>query len=161
MAEAMFRRYVGHEVRSAGVAAEEGEEASPGAVAALARLGLDVTAHRAQALSRTLVEWADLILTMTRRHKETVTSLFPTVSAKVFTLKEFAGGENEKQAGEDDRAPAAESAKAESPDAGRNAFDVADPFGQDEATYNACAAEIDALLVDVAKKLDSWPDMVE
>lgn len=143
MAEAIFKRHGGHEVRSAGVAADEGAEASPGAVAALKRKGLSLSAHRAQPLSQELAEWADLILTMTRRHKELVTSKFPAVSAKTFTLKEFAQDESAQQDGEPE------------------VYDVLDPFGQDEATYDACATEIEALLVLVARKIGSPSNMVE
>lgn len=143
MAEAIFKRYGGHEVRSAGVAADEGAEASPGAVAALKLKGLSLSTHRAQLLSQDLVEWAELILTMTRRHKEIVTGKFPAVRAKTFTLKEFARDEASQADGEPD------------------VYDVLDPFGQDEATYNACATEIDSLLVLVARKLGQASNMVE
>jgi len=143
MAEAMFKRYSEHEVRSAGVAADEGAEASPGAVAALKGKGLSLETHRAQLLSLELVEWADLILTMTRRHKQFVTGGFPAVTAKTFTLKEFVRDEPEQ------------------PDGESGVYDVLDPFGQDEATYNACATEIDSLLVLVASKLGEASNMVE
>ncbi|MBT9133350.1 MAG: Protein-arginine-phosphatase [Firmicutes bacterium] len=213
MAEAMFKRHAGHEVRSAGVAADAGAEASPGAVAALKRKGISPSAHRAQALSQELVEWADLILTMTRRHKETVLSHFPTVRAKTFTLKEFPRGEAEQQATEERLHALHQSmdekrrqfAAAKSPNIAEleqrrkslmleladteghlaklrselrelvypereeierlesvlAAYDVVDPFGQDEEAYNACATEIDALLLEVSKKLSTLSGVVE
>lgn len=213
MAEAIFKRYGGHEVRSAGVAVDEGAEASPGAVAALTRKGLSLDGHRAQSLSQALVEWADLILTMTRRHKEIVTSKFPIVRVKTFALKEFVRGEADRQASEERlhalhesmdekrrrfaaakspniaelevrrKALAAELAEIESHLARLRselrelvypereeierllcapaAHDVVDPFGQDEGTYNACATEIEGLLVLVARKIGTLSNMVE
>jgi len=76
-------------VQSAGVAAEPGAQASPFAKQALQELGIDLSKHRAQNLDLALVEWADLILTMTRRHKQFVVDTFPSAAEKTFVLKEF------------------------------------------------------------------------
>lgn len=77
------------EVRSAGTAADSGAKASPFAEQALQELDIDLTNHRAQALDTEMIGWADLILTMTQRHKEFVTNTFPAVIAKTHVLKEF------------------------------------------------------------------------
>ena len=76
-------------VRSAGIAAEQGAKASPLAEQALQELGIDLKQHRAQGIDGDLVNWADLILTMTRRHKEVVIASFPAASEKTHVLKEF------------------------------------------------------------------------
>lgn len=76
-------------VRSAGTAADSGAKASPFAEQALQELGIDLTGHRAQAVDAELIDWADLILTMTQRHKEYVISIFPVATAKTYVLKEF------------------------------------------------------------------------
>lgn len=213
MAEAIFGRYGGHDVRSAGVAAEPGVKASRGAVAALKKKELSLDAHRAQMLSSELVEWADLILTMTSRHKDTVTEEHPAAHAKTYTLKEFVRGpEGEKatlerlhtlhhiidekrrqfaltnspniaqlearrkslvtELEEIDSKLAAlrselrelvypEREEIERLESSLVTLDVVDPFGQDDATYQACAGEIDTLLVEVSKKLSPAGNMVE
>lgn len=90
MAEAILRNEGGFEVRSAGVAADNGSKASPQAVQVVAKRGIDLTTHRSSLLSSEHVSWADIILTMTRRHKDAVLEQFPQAAEKVHTLKEFA-----------------------------------------------------------------------
>lgn len=96
MAEAIMKAQGGFEVRSAGVAADEGSKASHHAVRAVAAHGLDMSQHRASMINEAVVEWADLILTMTRRHKVAVLEQFPNASNKVYNLKEFALREEDK-----------------------------------------------------------------
>jgi len=98
MAEAMFRRDGTHQVRSAGVAAETGAKASRGAIAVLGKRGIDLAEHRAQMVTDELVQWAEIILTMTKRHKEVVCERFPSALGKIHTIKEFALSEADKQA---------------------------------------------------------------
>ena len=90
MAEGLLKAMGEHEVRSAGVAAEAGSPASPYAVDALFSKGIDITTHRARFISAEDVEWADIILTMTRRHKELLLERFPHAEHKLYTLKEKA-----------------------------------------------------------------------
>lgn len=96
MAEAMLRNRGFSEVRSAGVAADDGSRASGGAIRALRQKGLDLSQHRSQLVSEELVEWAELILTMTRRHKEVILERYPQAADKTYTLKEFALSEEDK-----------------------------------------------------------------
>ena len=96
MAEAILRAHVGFEVRSAGIAADSGSRATAQAVSVLASRGLDLSQHRASLISAELVAWADVILTMTRRHKTAIVEQFPQALDKVYTLKEFALREEDK-----------------------------------------------------------------
>ena len=96
MAEAILKAQGGYEVRSAGIAADQGSKASPHAVRVVAAQGLDMSQHRASMINEPLTEWADLILTMTRRHKNAVQEQFPYASGKVYTLKEFALRDEDK-----------------------------------------------------------------
>jgi len=96
MAEAMLKKSGRHEVRSAGVAAETGSVASRGAAVAMSKRGLDLSSHRAQAVSTDLVAWADLILTMTDRHREAVLERFPEAKGKIHTMKGFALSEADR-----------------------------------------------------------------
>jgi protein-tyrosine phosphatase len=56
------------QVVSAGTHALHGHQAAPHAVAAMARYGIDIKAHRARMIDRTLVRRAGLILTMEHQH---------------------------------------------------------------------------------------------
>ena len=59
-------------VKSAGTSAYLGGGASGGALRAAAANGLDLAAHMSQPLSVDLVEWADLVLTMSPAHLDQV-----------------------------------------------------------------------------------------
>jgi protein-tyrosine phosphatase len=77
------------EVRSAGTRARTDENATPEAVTVGRRAGLDLTTHRAHALSDDDLG-ADLILALSREHRREVISLLPRASRRTFTLREFA-----------------------------------------------------------------------
>ena len=61
-------------------------------VTLLKQRGLDVSAHLAAQIDAQDVSHADLILTMTAKHKAKVLELFPQAQGKVFTLSEYATG---------------------------------------------------------------------
>lgn len=63
------------EVRSAGTFAGRGAPASSGAVLAARRAGLDLSGHRSKPLGPELVDWADLVVAMTRAHARTAGSV--------------------------------------------------------------------------------------
>lgn len=79
-------------VISAGTGALDDEPASPQARAVMAEIGLDLSEHKARALSREVLQEADIILTMTERHKNQIEKLWPEVRDKVYVLKEYARG---------------------------------------------------------------------
>ncbi|CAJ1000913.1 MULTISPECIES: low molecular weight protein arginine phosphatase [Bacillales] len=122
MAEALFKAKATDgqwEVRSAGVAAFDGQPASLHAMQVLAERGIDHD-HQARRLNDDLVAWADLILTMTQGHKTMIQSMFPGAAEKVFTLREYVGVEGMS--------------------------DIADPFGGTVEDYRRCAEEIEESL---------------
>lgn len=67
----------GIEVESAGVAAVPGSPASPHAIKAMAKVGLDLSDHRASLFSPSHVEKSDLVLGMTEQHLQAIHSFFP------------------------------------------------------------------------------------
>lgn len=79
-------------VESAGLAAWPGAPASEQAIQVLAEEGIDLREHRAQQVTREMIEDADLILTMTWDQREAVLQLVPQAQGKVFTLKEMDPG---------------------------------------------------------------------
>lgn len=107
------------EARSAGAGAAPGLPASPGALRAASRHGLDLAAHESRPVDRELVDWADLVLVMGEPHALRVKALGG--QAKVATLRTFATG------GEETRA-------------------VADPVGGDDEVYEATFRELENLV---------------
>lgn len=76
------------EVKSAGVFAIPDQSASEHTVSVLAERGIDID-HQAQPVSEELLTWADLVLTMTRQHKQSLIMNYPHLQDKFFTLKEY------------------------------------------------------------------------
>lgn len=134
MAEALFKRLLKKEeingafdVASAGIYAFDGDPASSMAVSVMRDLyRTDLTYHRANVLNDRDIRESYLILAMTRHHREMILDIYPESADRVFTLKEFADDID---------------------------GDISDPFNGDYDTYQACAEEIDALLLDVLDKV--------
>lgn len=94
MAEALCKQLaekmnIAVEVRSAGISAVEGAPATKHALAALREKGVEFD-HQSQSVQENLVDWADVILTMTDFHKQTLIQNFPNAIDKTFVFKAFA-----------------------------------------------------------------------
>ncbi|MDE1167873.1 MAG: low molecular weight phosphotyrosine protein phosphatase [Pseudomonas sp.] len=74
------------QVRSAGLAALTGQDIEPRARHVLEEQGHRPTVHQARQLTAVLVNQADLILVMERRHVQGVLTLSPEARGKVFLL---------------------------------------------------------------------------
>lgn len=97
MAEGWLRQKLsgkGWVAESAGVAAWGGSPASPEAVEAMQGLGIDISSHRSQELSKKRVEGASYILTMTEGHRQEVLRRFPEAEPKTFLVHDFGLGES-------------------------------------------------------------------
>ena len=127
MAEGLLKKLLGPdcgwEVSSAGVHAGNGAPASSGAVEALRMLGIDLTGHRSRRLTPEMVRTADLIVTMTRSHRDAVLDISPESEGKVFLLKSFG--------------------------IAQCAADIYDPVGEALDVYRRVRDEIDAALPDL------------
>lgn len=140
MAEAIFKQLVSFqqeqgklenlEVLSAGLAAFPGDSASAHARQVLKEEGLEVEGHQARLLTPQMVEEADLILTMTLRHKETVLALMPQAEGRVFPLKQYCLTE------EEDFPP-----------------DIDDPYGLSLQAYRKVQKEFKELLPRLLQKI--------
>jgi len=131
MAEALMKEMAREKgldisVKSAGIYALDGQEASKEAIQVMKEEGIDISHHRANLLYRNLVEDADLILTMSRAHKQQLLSKYDFLKGKIFTLKEYAYSKDE---------------------------DVVDPFGRGIAAYKIAKAEIKEALKKIVDKL--------
>ncbi|WP_066372085.1 low molecular weight protein arginine phosphatase [Neobacillus fumarioli] len=128
MAEAILKskNIAGMEVKSAGIFAANGTEASPHAKKVLEDNHITHN-HRSTMLTRQEVDWADLILTMTAAHKFAIQEQYPQAIEKLFTLKEFVG-ETENQ-------------------------DVSDPFGGNLTVYQETFQELGTLIDKAIEKM--------
>ncbi|WP_010531574.1 low molecular weight protein arginine phosphatase [Lentibacillus jeotgali] len=89
MAEALLKYKVPEaDVQSAGIFAVNHQRPNDHAVEALNHQGvtLDTTS---QPVTKELLDWADLVLTMTTQHKQSLILEFPDFQEKYFTLKEY------------------------------------------------------------------------
>ena len=146
MAEALFKEMLAERNRddwkviSAGVSAFEGNSAHENAILALEEQGIEtIKDHQAQRLNQELITQADLILTMTRRHKSLIFAEYPEAEVKTFTLKEYSNFTEQK---------------SEQLNEASNDLDILDPFGQALKKYKSCAKEITDNLKQVFEKLD-------
>lgn len=78
-------------VLSAGVAASSGCGASPQAVEVMGNRGLDLTGHSSRPLDDAVINVADLVLTMTRGHRDAILAAWPDMHDRVFTLRRDGG----------------------------------------------------------------------
>ena len=80
-------------IRSAGMAAMEGEPASPNAVQACREIGIDLSAHRSRQLRRDDLSWADLFLVMSPSHAAVLTQAgIPTEKIRILDMPDPYGG---------------------------------------------------------------------
>ncbi|WP_017756615.1 low molecular weight protein arginine phosphatase [Calidifontibacillus oryziterrae] len=91
MAEAVLRHKANseYEVKSAGVFAHVGSPASQNSVEVLTKQSIPIN-HKSAQLDDELIEWSDLILTMTNAHKKLILERYPKAADKVYSLLEFA-----------------------------------------------------------------------
>ena len=103
-------------VISAGVAARHGEPVSENSVIALKKVGIDLSRHKAQPLSRELVNDALAIFCMTESHRTMIELNFEPPPEHLYLLREF-------------MPPPAD-------------VEIADPFGGALNLYEACRDEM-------------------
>jgi len=121
------RGLTGLEVSSAGLGALAGEPVSWQAALVLEEMGVSASGHRAARLSAGDVDRADLVLTMTKAHRDMLVKAFPKAARKIYTLAEYAG----------------------------ETGDVPDPIGQPVAAYRECAGKLKELIEKVLLKISS------
>lgn len=73
------------EIKTAGIFAFPGSPATGHAVTVMEEMGLDIKGHIATPVTGELIDWADLIITMTGEHKEQLLAAFPQAKDKKIT----------------------------------------------------------------------------
>lgn len=126
LAEAGLSKSV--EVHSAGVSALPNLPASPDGVAVLATRGLDLSRHRAAALSEADIRRADLILVMEEAHRQRIVERAPQHAHKVVLFSELIDETD----------------------------DLADPYGLGRAAYETTLVRIDDVLARGWERLLSY-----
>lgn len=156
LAAAVLRTRLAHRdptvaVESAGLGAD-GFPATPPTVDAAAALGLDLSTHQSRQVDAPLVDQAELVVGMERRHVREVVVLDPRSLPRAFTLKELVRRSSEigPRAPEEPLA-----AWLDRVNAGRRPTDllgssphddIADPTVDPLADYDAMAREVDDLV---------------
>ncbi|WP_106496046.1 low molecular weight protein arginine phosphatase [Lentibacillus sp. Marseille-P4043] len=96
MAEALIKhKYPQVEVQSAGIFAGENQRANHTAIEALQLEGIPID-HRSQPVTDKLLNWSDLVLTMTTKHKQSLILQYPKFQDKYFTFKEYVSEADKK-----------------------------------------------------------------
>ncbi|WLV24203.1 low molecular weight protein arginine phosphatase [Aciduricibacillus chroicocephali] len=168
MAAALMKEKYGEaDVLSAGIFAYNGSGAAPQAIAALEEVGI-AAPHQSQNVTPELLEWADLVLTMTTGHKQSLIMQYPGYQNKYFTLKEYTA-ETDKEVWthlkklqtelETEQATLSAERKAELlAEIGKLEsklinYDISDPFGGPIELYRETLKELDRHLGLLSDKL--------
>lgn len=118
-------------VKSAGVFASEGDSVSTEALEAMREKGIDISNHRAQRLTPSMLREADIVLAMTKNHRDAILSIDPLASDKTYTLAEY-GARYDKSI--------------------KN-VEIIDPYGQPIEAYRQSAKDIEAILRSIVDGL--------
>jgi protein-tyrosine phosphatase len=169
-AERLIRRVwadeaAGVEVVSGGTDAMVGEPIQISMAHLLEQSGAYSAQFCAQLLTRDLVEGADLVLGMTRRHRAAAVSFEPAATARTFTLREFARLVVD---GADDFVPTPDragslrravelAASRRGPVLDPSSDDIADPYGRELEAYHVAFAQIAEAVDLVGRVLDGVP----
>jgi tRNA threonylcarbamoyl adenosine modification protein (Sua5/YciO/YrdC/YwlC family) len=78
-------------IMSAGISAAPGGRSAAEAVEAMKERGLDLSLHESQPLSERIVRFADLVITMTRGHRDAILSHFPEAGPRVHLISRGRG----------------------------------------------------------------------
>ncbi len=149
------------EVLSAGVHATDGERMDPHSAQALTTLGGDPGDFASQRLTAELTRAADLVLTMTRGHRQAVLGLNPRGLRRTFTLAEAAdlaqladlSGLNLMPIDARTRELGLRLDAARARRQSSGADDIADPVGQRAAVHAEIAERIDLAIRPLADVL--------
>jgi protein-tyrosine-phosphatase len=122
LAEYLLRHKAGelYKVQSAGISAFNGGPIAGHVQRLLEEQGVRPE-HASQSVTPELIEWADLVLTMTQSHKQQLIHVFPEKGENIFTLKQYVQPEARET-------------------------DVMDPFGSSLDIYRETMHELDHLL---------------
>lgn len=106
------------EVYSCGVYAQNGDKSTYNAIEVMKEYNVDLNKHKATNIRNSKIKDMDLILCMTKSHKNIVIQMYPELKDKTYTLKEYTEYKTEEGS------------------------DIKDPWGYDIEIYRFCATQI-------------------
>jgi len=118
-------------VVSAGVASRTGEPASPNAVTALRKVGIELKAHSSRPVTQELLDRAIMVLCMTESHRDMIELTASPVPVRLHLFREFTGD--------------------------RGNLDIPDPFGSALQAYESCRDEMVAAIPSIIARLAKLP----
>ena len=119
-------------VISAGVASRTGEPASPNAVAALKKAGIDLKGHVSRPLTQELLDRSLLVLCMTESHRDMIELTASPVPARMHLFREFTGDKGN--------------------------LEIPDPYGLSLPAYESCRDELVSAIPSIISYLAKLPD---
>lgn len=133
MAAALFQEHAkraggSFRVESAGTWGVDGEPASVLSAEVMAERGVSLDAHVARTVTREMLERADLVIVMTRSHRDALTAEFQAARSKIHLMSQLNGIE----------------------------YDIADPYGKPRSAYEICANDLDQLLHQGYGRILDW-----
>lgn len=135
MAEGLAKKIINEQqlninVKSAGIFAFSGENASYNSIAIMKEYDVDILLHKSTMIQEVDLNTMDYIFCATQNHKSYIQGNYPEISTKVYTMKEFAEFNDYKI----------------NPD-------IKDPWGYDINSYRACAAEISICVEKIIERI--------
>jgi protein-tyrosine phosphatase len=115
-------------VESAGTWGVDGEAASPLARRVMSDRGILLDDHIARTVNREMLEKADLVIVMTRSHRDALVAEFPSARGKIHLMSKLNGME----------------------------YDIADPYGKPIDAYLLCANDLEQLIQQGYPQIQSW-----
>lgn len=135
MAAALFRAHAaaGGEldkwrIESVGTWCTDGQPASSLAQLVMAERGIPLATHLSRSVDADILNRANVVLVMTRSHRDALCAEFPMARGKTHLISELDGLE----------------------------FDIADPYGKPLSAYEACADSLEQLITRGYAKIASW-----
>ena len=133
MADAYMKKRVAEEnlsmeVYSSGIYAEDGGQASYLAIETMEEYEVDLKSHKSTNTRNSNIVEMDIILCATKGHKELLIQMYPNLKEKIYTIKEYAYGENNQD------------------------VDISDPWGYDITVYRSCTSQIVQALEKIIEK---------
>jgi glycine hydroxymethyltransferase len=117
-------------IQSAGINAVNGMPPSTDSVKIMSNFGIDIQSYSSQPLSNTLLNWADIIIVMSRTHKHAIPLLFSECNtSKIFLLNQFNNVDD----------------------------DIYDPYGGSIDIYHKCFQNMKKPLDNLLKQIDNLP----
>ena len=149
-------------VDSAGTQGWEGSPAQSESIVAAREREVDIEGHVARRVTRSLIDRADLVLTIAGEHRDEVILEVPEAASRTFTLKELvrllqalppAGRASGASLGA--RVAEAHALRAGGFAGNPRDEDIADPLGHPQDTYRAVAWELDGWIHRLADGLSA------